>query len=128
MTEESISSCVVCSAGDDGLSKVLNAAIGFKPLFAVMKVMAKNTMKNTAEKNGISWDGTVRDYEQADTKQQLVQIKDEIEDKAMEYPEYYVQQFHGYTEGNLNWLVRTPRLLPHPEVIHHIDCCTIASQ
>lgn len=45
----------VLDAGDDALSRVVNAAIGFKPLYSVMKVMAKRTMQQTAEKNGIPW-------------------------------------------------------------------------
>jgi hypothetical protein len=48
------------AAGDKLLSKVVNAAIGFKPLYAVMKVAAKQVLKSTAERNGIPWDGTVR--------------------------------------------------------------------
>ena len=37
----------------------------------------------------------------------LVQIRElraELEDPAVQYPEYYVQPFHAYEEGNLNWL------------------------
>lgn len=87
------------------MSKVVNALIGFKPLFAVMKVMAKNTLKSTATKNGVDWDGIVAEYEAIP---ELKGIKEELEEPGMSYPSYYTQEFHGYTEGNLNWLVRGP--------------------
>lgn len=47
-------------AGDALLSKMVNAAIGFKPLYAVMKVAAKQVLKSTAERNGVPWDRTVQ--------------------------------------------------------------------
>ena len=31
-------------------------------------------------------------------------LKDEVEDKAVVYPDYYLQPFHAYTKGNLDWL------------------------
>jgi hypothetical protein len=34
----------------------------------------------------------------------VFRIKEEIEDKSMQYPDYYLQAFHAYDEGNLNWL------------------------
>lgn len=49
------------TAGDALLSRVVNTAIGIKPLFAVMKVAAKQVLKSTAERNGVPWDGTVRE-------------------------------------------------------------------
>jgi hypothetical protein len=49
-----------CHAGDALLSKAVNAAIGFKPLYALMKVAAKQVYKGTAERNGVPWDATVR--------------------------------------------------------------------
>ena len=50
----------VLVAGDALLSRVVNAAIGIKPLFAVMKVAAKQVLKSTAERNGVPWDSTVQ--------------------------------------------------------------------
>lgn len=46
--------------GDALLSRMVNAAIGFKPLYAVMKVAAKQVLKSTAERNGVPWDRTVQ--------------------------------------------------------------------
>lgn len=35
--------------------------------------------------------------------QQVFRIKEEIEDKSLQYPSYYLQPFHAYTNGNLDW-------------------------
>ena len=35
---------------------------------------------------------------------QIRELRGELEDPAVEYPDYYVQPFHAYEEGNLNWL------------------------
>jgi len=48
-------------AGDDLLSQVVNAAIGFKPLFSVMKVAAKQVVQRSAEKCGVPWRQRVKD-------------------------------------------------------------------
>ena len=43
-------------AGDDVLSKVVDAAINNKVLYeGLMKPMARRTLINTAEKNGVAW-------------------------------------------------------------------------
>ncbi|KAL4442027.1 hypothetical protein ABPG77_011288 [Micractinium sp. CCAP 211/92] len=86
--------------GDDLLSRVVNAAINFKPLFALMKVGARGTMKSTAEKKGVPWSATVEEL----SKSEVYQIKEEIEDKSLTYPDYYTVPFHGYDTGNLSWL------------------------
>jgi hypothetical protein len=44
---------------------VVNAAIGFKPLFAVMKLGARQTMKSTAEKAGVPWSQNIKELEQS---------------------------------------------------------------
>ncbi len=35
---------------------------------------------------------------------QLESIKQDLENPAMQYPDYYLKDFHSYDEGNLNWL------------------------
>lgn len=83
------------------VSDIVNALISFKPLFSVMKVGARKTLIDTAEKNGIEWTKTVKNYESIqDILQQSYynQIK-----QPSNYPSYYTQEFHAYDEGNLNW-------------------------
>jgi hypothetical protein len=45
---------------------VVNAAISFPPLFAVMKAGARTVMKSTAEQRGIGWGSTVAELEQSE--------------------------------------------------------------
>lgn len=35
---------------------------------------------------------------------QIYALKDAVENKAVAYPEYYLQPFHAYPKGNLDWL------------------------
>ena len=35
---------------------------------------------------------------------QVFALKEELEDKTLQYPDYYLKAFHAYEEGNLNWL------------------------
>ena len=88
-------------AGDDLLSKVVDAAISNKVLYeGIMKPMARRTLINTAEKNGVAW----RDIaEELGNEPAVKQALAEIENKSVEYPEYYLQPFHAYAEGNLCW-------------------------
>lgn len=88
-------------AGDDFLSKMVNSAINFKPLYeGVMKPMARNTLINTAEKNGVSWMGNV---EKLEATPEVYEKFEELKDDTVEYPDYYKVPFHAYSEGNLCW-------------------------
>jgi ubiquinone/menaquinone biosynthesis C-methylase UbiE len=88
-------------AGDDLLSKVVDAAISNKVLYeGLMKPMARRTLINTAEKNGVAW----RDIaDELGNEPGVKKAFAEIEDKSVDYPEYYLQPFHAYSEGNLCW-------------------------
>lgn len=45
--------------GDNTFAKVVNFVISIKPLYAVMKVMAKKVIKDTAVEAGVPWDETL---------------------------------------------------------------------
>lgn len=92
--------------GDSILSRIVNAAINFPPLFAVMKVGARSAMKSTAERQGVPWVRHVDSLLNRTTAQRLESIKSELENTKdiTAYPWYYTQPFHGYDEGNMNWL------------------------
>ncbi|KAL4457547.1 hypothetical protein ABPG75_012412 [Micractinium tetrahymenae] len=85
--------------GSGLLSRVANAAINCKPLFALMTAGARRMMKSTAEERGVAWSANVQELSQSEVSR----IKEEIEDKSMIYPDYYAKPFHGYDSGNLNW-------------------------
>jgi len=80
---------------------MVNAAIGIKPLFAVMKVAAKQVLKSTAERNGIPWDNTVQQLQ--NTPEVLLPSRMQ-EPSPMQETETWktVQresQLHSYPEG-----------------------------
>eukprot|EP00242_Pyramimonas_sp_CCMP2087_P004370 CAMPEP_0198202324 /NCGR_PEP_ID=MMETSP1445-20131203/5459_1 /TAXON_ID=36898 /ORGANISM="Pyramimonas sp., Strain CCMP2087" /LENGTH=367 /DNA_ID=CAMNT_0043873181 /DNA_START=181 /DNA_END=1284 /DNA_ORIENTATION=- len=88
-------------AGEHLLSKLVNSAISNAVLYeGIMKPMARRTMITTAEKNGVMWRTNVATLEET---RDVYTIYNEIKDTSMEYPEYYLQPFHAYTEGNLCW-------------------------
>ena len=53
-------------AGEDVLSRAVNAAIGFKPLYGVMKEMARRAMQNSAEKSGVPWRQQVQELSETE--------------------------------------------------------------
>ncbi|AFY39283.1 Methyltransferase type 11 [[Leptolyngbya] sp. PCC 7376] len=86
-------------AGEDWLSRLVNLLIRTKPLYNLMKYQARQVLIKTAEKNGIPWRQTVKDFD----KDQAEQCFQEIVDLELDYPEYYNVPFHAYDEGNLCW-------------------------
>jgi 2-polyprenyl-3-methyl-5-hydroxy-6-metoxy-1,4-benzoquinol methylase len=87
-------------AGDDLLSQVVNMAIA-SPLYSLMKPLARNTLIQTAETNGIPWRGEVSRL--SSLLPQLEALQAELA-KPIPYPAYYTVPFHAYEDGNLNWL------------------------
>eukprot|EP00600_Ochromonadales_sp_CCMP1393_P009445 CAMPEP_0174970580 /NCGR_PEP_ID=MMETSP0004_2-20121128/9469_1 /TAXON_ID=420556 /ORGANISM="Ochromonas sp., Strain CCMP1393" /LENGTH=328 /DNA_ID=CAMNT_0016220341 /DNA_START=216 /DNA_END=1202 /DNA_ORIENTATION=+ len=66
-----------------------------------MKVGARNTLIDTAEKNNIPWRLLSRDLK---GKMDILDDNfNNIVDSTISYPSYYTQEFHAYSEGNLNW-------------------------
>lgn len=90
------------AGGGDPLSSVVNALIGFKPLFFLMKIAARKTLISTAEENGIPW--SERAAQLTSIQSQLESYKASCESPTLTYPSYYEQEFHAYSEGNTNWL------------------------
>lgn len=88
--------------GDTLVSRAVNAAISSPLLFGLMKLGARQQFKMTAEKNGIPWGDVVETLSKS--SRELEELFLEVEDKSIKYPTYYTQPFHGYDEGNLNWL------------------------
>ena len=87
--------------GNGMLSRAVNAAIGFPPLFSIMKIGARAAIKGTAEKRSVPWMTNVATLE---ATPEVFQLLKELETPSLSYPSYYTQPFHGYDEGNLTWL------------------------
>ena len=66
-----------------------------------LKEKARDWFINRAEQNGIPWKSL---YEKNKNRFDEINIyKEEVENRYISYPSYYVKPFHGYDEGNLNW-------------------------
>lgn len=67
-----------------------------------LKDSARNWFINRAERSGIDWNAITEKYSKdIDNLNFLYKIKT---DTTMVYPSYYTRPFHGYDDGNLNWL------------------------
>ena len=69
-----------------------------------LKSQSRSLFINNAIQNGIPWRSYTNFYKLIDTKREIDKIKSQIENKNIKYPEYYLQPFHGYDQGNMNWL------------------------
>lgn len=66
-----------------------------------IKANAKKWFIKRAEKSGIPWTQFVNTYK---NNIELIQsYKDKYENTSLVYPNYYLQPFHGYDSGNMDW-------------------------
>ena len=86
------------SGDKDILSKLVNILINFKPLYNLMKPLARQTLINTAEKNGIPWSNRAKELLSAQNV--LEEYYNKVNDPTIIYPDYYNNEFHAYDEGN----------------------------
>ncbi|XP_027170402.1 uncharacterized protein LOC113770204 [Coffea eugenioides] len=86
--------------GETPLSRLVGALISFRPLFSIMKFGARQVLISTAEKTNIPWREMTRQILESDVYKEM----DSIEDPSLVYPDYYLNPFHAYDEGNLSWL------------------------
>lgn len=91
-------------AGGGPLSDLVNFFISIKPLFAVMQESARSVIKKSALKQGVDWDGEVERLSREISASEREEALSRCTDSTLEYPSYYLQKFHAYDEGNLNWL------------------------
>ena len=90
------------AGNDDVLSRFVNMLINFRPLFNMMKPMARSTLIKTAESNGIPWINSVEIAQKYESIFEM-NLKDIMKERELSYPGYYTQEFHAYDEGNLNF-------------------------
>ena len=86
-------------AGENFLSRVVNALIQTPPIYRLMKRQARQVLIQTAEKNGIPWRETYRSLQNSGIQSQLTTIAN----PNIRYPDYYQVPFHAYDTGNLCW-------------------------
>ncbi|WVZ03575.1 hypothetical protein V8G54_024381 [Vigna mungo] len=86
--------------GETPLSRLVKAIISFKPLYSVLKLGARRVLISTAEKNNIPWRKMAKDILESEVYREM----DIIQNQSLVYPDYYLNPFHAYEEGNLTWL------------------------
>ncbi|XP_057528094.1 uncharacterized protein LOC130806886 [Amaranthus tricolor] len=87
-------------SGQTPLSRLVGALISFKPLYSVMKIGARQALISTAEKNNIPWREMTKEILESEVYKEM----ENVQNPNLVYPDYYLNPFHAYDEGNLSWL------------------------
>ena len=140
-------------AGGGVVTDLVNMAISNKMLYGLMKIGAKRELKSTAEARGIAWDGNIADLQgQMQVRrigvfdvqygsqirtcvptrasmhapaQVLEQIKAELEDNSIQYPEYYLKPFHAYEKVSCCVMpgAECKTVIDNPSGLSPAHCC-----
>ena len=70
---------------------------------APLKEKARQWFINRALIKGIEWEKLRDYYKLPSNMDEIKELKNKIENTSICYPEYFLQPFHGYDEGNMNW-------------------------
>jgi ubiquinone/menaquinone biosynthesis C-methylase UbiE len=85
-------------------TSALNLPKTWSKLTSPFKNKARNWFIERAETLGIPWNELTKKYQTYNVFTELSKSKYELTNNYLEYPDYYLKPFHGYDEGNLNWL------------------------
>ncbi|MBD2260985.1 class I SAM-dependent methyltransferase [Pseudanabaena sp. FACHB-2040] len=90
------------------LSSLINRVLAIKPLFNLAKGRARAMMIERAESIGVPWRERVQQLRSRHTPADFASDWESelaaIRNPDLSYPDYYVNSFHAYEEGNLGWL------------------------
>lgn len=86
--------------GETPLSRLVGALIAFKPFYSVLKLGARQVLISTAEKTNIPWREMTKEILESEVYKEM----ESIQNRSLVYPDYYLNPFHAYDEGNLSWL------------------------
>jgi len=75
----------------------------WKLVSSPLKEQARQWFIKRALLKGIDWEKITNYYKFPSNMDELKDLKEKIENKTLCYPDYYLQPFHGYDDGNLNW-------------------------
>ncbi|PSP18582.1 MAG: SAM-dependent methyltransferase [Cyanobacteria bacterium QS_8_64_29] len=81
------------------VSLLVRAVLAIAPLARLIKARARKTIIDRAEAMGVPWRQHVRELQAHDWDSELAAVRD----PQLRYPTYYLQAFHAYRQGNLNW-------------------------
>ncbi|PIA30441.1 hypothetical protein AQUCO_05500011v1 [Aquilegia coerulea] len=87
-------------AGETPLSRFVGKIISFKPFYSILKFGARQVLISTAEKSNIPWRDMTKEILESDVYKEM----ESIQNPSLVYPDYYLNPFHAYDEGNLSWL------------------------
>ncbi len=76
----------------------------WKLVSSPLKERARQWFINRAILKGIDWERLTNYYKLPGSMRELVEFKEKLENTSVLYPDYFLQPFHGYDEGNMNWL------------------------
>ncbi|NJP09481.1 MAG: class I SAM-dependent methyltransferase [Leptolyngbyaceae cyanobacterium RU_5_1] len=80
-------------------SRLINGVLAIKPLANLAKQRARQMMIKRAESIGVYWQKEVEALQTRDWSDDLARVRN----PNLNYPEYYLNHFHAYDEGNLGW-------------------------
>ena len=80
-------------------SRLVNTILAIQPLANFAKTRARNMMIKRAESIGVPWRENVNQLRDRDWKPEIAQV----ENRQLQYPNYYLTSFHAYEKGNLSW-------------------------
>jgi ubiquinone/menaquinone biosynthesis C-methylase UbiE len=83
--------------------RLVNFLLGITPLFDWAKKRARKMMIERAESIGVPWREAAAQLQARDWQAEF----DAVNHPDLEYPDYYLQSFHAYKEGNLGWVPAT---------------------
>ena len=67
------------------------------------KSQARNFFIKRAEKKGIPWNDLKHKYQNPTSFQTIEKQFQNLRNLSILYPSYFLQPFHGYDDGNMNW-------------------------
>lgn len=90
----------ICNGFQLYMSKVPKTTNWNQLQFSI-KENARNWFVKRAIRSGIPWNDLYQ--ENVDNYDLIEKCKQRIENKNIQYPEYFLKPFHGYDAGNMNW-------------------------
>ena len=80
-------------------SRLVNTILAIEPLAKFAKTRARNMMIKRAESIGVPWRENVKKLGDRNWEREIAAV----EDRQLQYPDYYLTSFHAYETGNLSW-------------------------
>ncbi|GJN41446.1 hypothetical protein PR202_gn00823 [Eleusine coracana subsp. coracana] len=92
-------------SGETPLSRLVGALIAFKPLYSLMKLASREVIiryRHIGRRRSPTspWREMTKKVLESD----VYEVFERIRDPSLVYPDYYLNPFHAYDEGNLSWL------------------------